>query len=108
VAKCLELKQHVIAAVNRYATQNLHRRACPIIIPQRPDDVFNSILLKEADGGDSGGAGFQAGCGILKRHSPESEHGNFRSARFAQSGEAGGDRALLFEDGGKDGEVGSV
>jgi hypothetical protein len=84
--------------VNRCATQNLHRRGCPIIIPQRPDDVFNSILLKEADGGDSGGARFQAGCGILSV-TPQSEHGNFPGT-LAQSAGRQGPRPS-FEGGAK-------
>jgi len=106
VAKSLELKQHVIAAVNRYATQNLHRRACPIIIPQRADDIFNFILLEEADGGDSGGAGVQAGTCVLECDAPQGENWNFRPAGFAQSAETGGGTSYLFEYRGEDCNVG--
>ena len=73
---------------------------------QRADDVFDFILLEEADGGDSGGAGLQTGCGVAERHAAERKHGDFRGAGVAQGSEAGWGCAFLFEYGSEDGEVG--
>jgi hypothetical protein len=41
----------------QFSSGRLHRRGCPITIPQRADDIFNFILLEDTNGGDSGGAG---------------------------------------------------
>jgi hypothetical protein len=32
---------------------------------QGTDYVFDFILLEQADGGDAGGSGLQAGCGVF-------------------------------------------
>src|ERR1019366_3200382 len=58
--------------------------------PQRADDVFDFILLEQADGGDAGRSSFQARCGVFYGDAAESEDGDLRPAGFPQGVEAGG------------------
>src|ERR1700674_4419974 len=58
--------------------------------PQRADDVFDFILLEQADGGDAGRSSVQARRGVSQVNAAESENGDLRPAGFAQGGEAGG------------------
>ena len=77
---------------------------------QGADDVFDFILLKQPDGGNAGGSGFEAGRGVGERDAAEGEDGNLRPAGFAQGGEAGGLSAgaiSFLEYRGEDGKVGS-
>src|SRR5258708_30082417 len=60
--------------------------------PQRADDVFDFMLLEQADGGDAGRSSAQARRGVFQVNAAESENGDLRPAGFAQDGEAGGGR----------------
>ena len=71
------------------------------------NDGGDVVFLEEADGGDAGGAGLQAGMSILQRYSSESEDWNFCATGLAEGFEAGGSGSgcvYFFEDGGEDGE----
>jgi len=75
---------------------------------QRAGDFFDFILLKQTDGGDASGSGFQAGCSVLHGDTAESEDRDLRPASFAQSGEASGgrsDSASFSEDWSEDREI---
>ena len=50
--------------------------------PQRADDVFDFILLKQADAGDASRSRFQARCGVLHGDAAESDDGNICPAGF--------------------------
>jgi hypothetical protein len=79
--------------------------------PQRADDVFNTILLEQADGGDASRSSLQARCGVLHRDAAESENRDLRLASFPQGGEARrlDSRSILFSEyRSKDGEVGGL
>ena len=56
---------------------------------QRADDVFDFILLKQADPGDTGRSRFQARGSVSDSDAAESENGDFRPAGFSQGGEPG-------------------
>src|SRR5208282_5677576 len=74
--------------------------------PQCADDVFDFILLKEADAGDPGCSSLQARCGVFHRDATESEEGDLRPARLMQGGEARrlpSGSIVFFEDRAKDG-----
>jgi len=61
------------------------RRCCRVHKSERPqsaDDVFDSILLEQADAGDASCSGKQARLGIFQVDAAESEDGNFRLAGF--------------------------
>jgi len=76
--------------------------------PQRADDVFDFILLEQADACDTGRSSFQARCGIVYRDAAESKNSDFRPAGFLQGGEASGGRsgaASFSEYRSEDGEV---
>jgi hypothetical protein len=77
--------------------------------PQCADDVFDSILLKQADPGDAGRSRVQARCGVLHRDAAESEDGNFRPAGFPQGAMPAGcvPTASFSEHRSENGEVGS-
>ena len=57
--------------------------------PQRADDVFDFILLEQADSGNAGCSSVQARCDILYRDTAESKDRDLRPASFPQGGEAG-------------------
>ena len=57
---------------------------------QRAHDCGDVIFLEEADGGDAGCSGAQAGFGVLQSYSSECENRDFRAAGLAESVEAGG------------------
>ena len=74
------------------------------------DDLRDVMFLEQADRGDAGGPGFQAGGSILKRDASQSEHGNFVTAGAAESIEASRFRAwsiFLPEDWSEQSEVGA-
>ena len=79
--------------------------------PQRADDIFDFILLKETNAGNARGSGGEAGSGILQRHAAQSEDGNlcWRRPRAGQEALGCISRAslFLFEDGRKDDKVGA-
>jgi hypothetical protein len=50
---------------------------------QSADDVFDFVLLKEAYGGDSGGAGFETSCRVLDRDTSKGQYWDFHFAGFA-------------------------
>ena len=75
---------------------------------QCADDVFDFILLKQADAGDPSRSSLQARCGVFHRDAAESEDGDLRPACFMQGGEAGrlpSGSIVFSEDWSKDGEV---
>ena len=79
--------------------------------PQRADDVFDFILLKQADACDAGRSSFQAPCGVFHRDAAKSEDGNLRPACFMQGGEAcrsPSGSIVFFEDGSKDDKVSAL
>ena len=45
-------------------------------IAQSASELGDVVSLKKADGGDSGGSGFEAGCGFCKGNASEGEHRN--------------------------------
>ena len=49
---------------------------------QRANNVFDIILLEEANSGDARGSSLQARRGILERYAAEREHGNLRLDRL--------------------------
>src|ERR1700686_4927357 len=63
--------------------------------PQRAGDVFDFILLKQADGGDAGRSSIQARRGVFYVNAAESEDGGLRPTDFAQGGEASRSRVFL-------------
>ena len=74
------------------------------------DDFGDIVFLEEADGGDAGGSGFEAGGCVFERDASEREHRDFVLARLAKGGEPGSLRAgdgSFFEDRGKECQVGS-
>src|SRR5258708_33800016 len=56
--------------------------------PQLADDVFDFILLEQADGGDAGCSSVEARGGVFQVNAAESENRDVRPAGFAQVGEA--------------------
>src|ERR1035437_2545145 len=79
--------------------------------PQCADDIFDSILLEQADAGAPGCSGGKARRCVLQVDAAQSEHRDLRPAGFAQGGEAGGvgSRGLsLFEYRSENGEVGGL
>ena len=82
-----------------------------MISAQGADGGGDVVFLEEADGGDAGSSGLQAGSGVLQSDSSECEHWDFGAAGLAESGKAfgGGFRGVfLFEDGSEEGQVGAV
>ena len=47
------------------------------------DDVRDSIFLKQADGSDAGGSGFETRGGVFESNSAQSKNRDFRLAGFA-------------------------
>src|SRR5258708_10014407 len=84
--------------------------------PQRADDVLDSILLEQADGGDAGGSSVEARGGVFYADAAESENGDVRLAGIAQGGETCRWRVFLlkrrsiffFKHRSEDGEVGGL
>src|ERR1035437_3304596 len=79
--------------------------------PQCADDIFDSILLKQADGGDPGCSGGKARRCVLQVDAAQSEHRDLRPAGFAQGGEArglGSRRLSLSEYRSENGKVGGL
>jgi len=81
--------------------------------PQRPDDVFDSILLEQADGGDAGRSSIQTRRGVFQVNAAESEDRDLRPAGFVQGGEARRLRVVLLKHlflkhRSQDGEVGGL
>jgi hypothetical protein len=73
------------------------------------DEGGDVVFLKEADGGDSGGTGCEAGVGILQSYSAQGEDGDWCAAGFTEFVESCGccvGGMLFFEDWGEDGESG--
>jgi hypothetical protein len=78
--------------------------------PQPADDVFDFMLLEQADAGNASRSRFQARRGVLYRDPAEGDDGDPCLAGFTQGGDAGGLRSgstALSEDRGKDSEVGA-
>ena len=76
--------------------------------PQRADDIFDSILLKQANTGDAGRSSAKARCCVLHVDAAQSQDWDLRPAGFAQGGEAGGlgsRRLSLSEYRSENGEV---
>src|SRR5258708_20918142 len=65
--------------------------------PQRADDVLDSILLEQADGGDAGCSSVEARGGVFYADAAESENGDVRLAGFAQGGETCRWRVFLLK-----------
>src|ERR1035437_9585986 len=79
--------------------------------PQRADDIFDSILLEQADTGDPGCSGGKARRCVLQVDAAQSEHRDRRPPGFAQGGEAGGvgsRRLSLSEYRSENGKVGGL
>jgi hypothetical protein len=79
--------------------------------PQCADDVFDFILLKQADARDPSRSSFQARCGVFHRDAAESEDRYLRPACFMQGGEAcrlPSGSIVFSKDWSKDGEVGTL
>jgi hypothetical protein len=75
---------------------------------QPADDCGDVVFLEEADGGDAGCSGLQAGFGILQSDPSEGEDGDFGATGLAESVEAfraGSGGIFFFEDGGEEGHV---
>jgi len=72
------------------------------------DDGGYVVFLEEADGGYAGGAGLQAGLGVLQSNSSQREDGDVGAAGLAESFQACGRCAFFFEDGSEDGQGGLV
>src|SRR5271156_5906568 len=64
--------------------------------PQRADNVFDFILLEQADAGDARRASLQARTRIPERDAAQSNDGDFRPASFFQSNQAGGSSRATF------------
>jgi hypothetical protein len=78
---------------------------------QRAHDCGDVIFLEEADGGDAGCSGAQAGFGVLQSYPSECENRDFGAAGLAESVEAGGSSSgcvPFFEQGSEDGESGAI
>lgn len=77
-------------------------------IPTQAEHNFGDLVfLKEADGGDTGGSGFEAGAGVLHGDSTQGQDRNFRLAGLAELIESCGmsfGGIFLFDDRGEDGE----
>jgi hypothetical protein len=75
------------------------------------DDGGDVIFLEEADGGDAGGSGLQAGFGILQSDSTQGDNRDAGAAglaqRFGSLGKCAGG-VFLFEDWGEDGQICAV
>jgi hypothetical protein len=56
------------------------------------------VFLEQADGGDSGGSGCQAGLSVGQSYASEGEEWDIRFARFAECGKAGGAYFFFPED----------
>jgi len=69
------------------------------------DDGGNFVVLKEADGCDAGGSGFEAGVSISNCDTAQCQDWKIREACFAEKLKACGMRIWFFEDGGEDREV---
>src|ERR1017187_6537583 len=79
--------------------------------PQRADDIFNFILLKQADAGNASRSSVQARCGIFDGDATERKERNFSAAGIMQGGEARGlrsGRTALAEYRSEHGEVCSL
>ena len=75
------------------------------------DDCGDFILLEEADGGDAGGSGFEAGVGVMNSDASECEDEGWSAAGFPKSVQASRillRRIFFFEHRGKDSEGGLV
>lgn len=78
---------------------------------QAASDFGDVVVLKEADGGDSGGSGCETGGGIVECDSPEGEDADGVLAGLMKFVEPGGWSAgtvLFFEHGSEEGEVGAA
>jgi hypothetical protein len=65
------------------------------------------VFLEEADGGDAGGSGGQAGMGVREGNAAEGDDWDVRFAGLAKRSEArglGAGNVLLLENWGEDGE----
>ena len=74
------------------------------------DDFRDVMFLEQADRGNAGGAGFQAGSGVFERDASQSEHADVVTAGAAESIEArwlGAWSIFLPEDRSEQGEVGA-
>jgi hypothetical protein len=79
--------------------------------PQRADDVFDFILLKQTDSGDAGGSHLEAGSGIVEIDATEREDRDIALASFPQCGEARGfspGTISFLEHRSEDGEVSTL
>jgi len=75
---------------------------------QALDDLGDIVFLEQADGGDTGGTGFQTGLGIFQRDASEGDDRDVCFACFAEKVEACRARIFLLEDWGEYGEGGMV
>jgi hypothetical protein len=76
--------------------------------PQRVDNVFDFILLKQTDASDAGRSSFQAGGRVFQGDAAEGENADLRPAGFSQGVDASGlhSGSIAFsEDWSKNGEV---
>jgi len=74
------------------------------------DDFRDVMFLEQADRGDAGGTGVQAGGGVFERNASQCKHGDFVTAGAAESIEArwlGAWSIFLPEDRSEQGEVGA-
>jgi len=77
--------------------------------PQRADDIFDFILLEQANTGDAGRSSFQARCSVFYRDATKGEDRDLCLAGFPQSSKAGrgsSGGASFSEYRSEDGEVG--
>ena len=72
---------------------------------QCANNVFNIILLKKPDTGDTDSARFETRGGILQGHAAQREDRNFRMTDVAQNREARRRGAAFFKDRRKDSKV---
>jgi len=77
-------------------------------IAQSAGDFGDVVSLKKADGGDSGGSGFEAGGGVCKGNASEGEHRNVVLAGAAKGFETRRFRTgviFLLEDRGEQSQI---
>ena len=76
--------------------------------PQRVDNVFDFILLEQANASDAGRSSLQAGGGVFQGDAAKGENADLRPAGFLQGIDASGLHAgsiAFSEDWSKNGEV---
>lgn len=74
------------------------------LVAQLLYDRGNVVVLEEADGGDARGPSLEAGVGVLKRDSAQSQNWDSCLACFPEKRQTGSPRALFLKYWTEDGE----